>query len=57
MAQLNLTDLHDNNPSYELLNADGTPRPGSNVNMAILQDNQPYFVSAGEQTDYSGAIL
>lgn len=33
----------NNNPTYEILNADGTPR-GVSVNMEILSKNQPYYM-------------
>lgn len=33
----------NNNPTYEILNADGTSR-GKNVNMDILVKNQPYYM-------------
>jgi hypothetical protein len=33
----------NNNPTYEILNADGTPRSKS-VNMEILSKNQPYYM-------------
>jgi hypothetical protein len=33
----------NNNPTYEILNADGTPR-GKSYNMEILSKNQPYYM-------------
>lgn len=33
----------NNNPTYEILNADGTPR-GKSYNMEILVKNQPYYM-------------
>ncbi|KAF2735174.1 glyoxal oxidase [Polyplosphaeria fusca] len=33
----------NNNPTYEILNADGTPR-GKSVTMDILSKNQPYYM-------------
>lgn len=33
----------NNNPTYEILNADGTPQ-GKSVNMEILSKNQPYYM-------------
>ena len=33
----------NNNPTYEILNANGTPR-GVSVNMEILSKNQPYYM-------------
>lgn len=33
----------NNNPTYEILNANGTPR-GTSIPMAILSQNQPYYM-------------
>jgi hypothetical protein len=33
----------NNNPTYEMLNADGTPQ-GKSINMEILSKNQPYYM-------------
>jgi len=33
----------NNNPTYEILNRDGTPR-GTNYRMDILERNQPYYM-------------
>jgi hypothetical protein len=33
----------NNNPTYEILNADGTPQ-GKSINMEILAKNQPYYM-------------
>ncbi|KAF2192656.1 carbohydrate-binding module family 18 [Zopfia rhizophila CBS 207.26] len=33
----------NNNPTYEILNADGTPQ-GKSINMEILSKNQPYYM-------------
>ncbi|RMZ72261.1 glyoxal oxidase [Pyrenophora seminiperda CCB06] len=40
---LDPTKPENNNPTYEILNADGTPR-GKSVNMEILSKNQPYYM-------------
>jgi hypothetical protein len=40
---LDPTKPENNNPTYEMLNADGTPQ-GKSINMEILSKNQPYYM-------------
>ena len=40
---LDPTVLANNNPTYEILNRDGTPR-GQNYEMSLLVKNQPYYM-------------
>ncbi|KAF2254806.1 carbohydrate-binding module family 18 [Trematosphaeria pertusa] len=40
---LDPTKPENNNPTYEILNADGTPQ-GESINMEILSKNQPYYM-------------
>ncbi|OSS46059.1 hypothetical protein B5807_08234 [Epicoccum nigrum] len=40
---LDPTKPENNNPTYEILNADGTPQ-GKSINMEILSKNQPYYM-------------
>ncbi|KAF1838726.1 DUF1929-domain-containing protein [Decorospora gaudefroyi] len=40
---LDPTKPENNNPTYEMLNADGTPQ-GVSINMEILSKNQPYYM-------------
>ncbi|KAL5119478.1 hypothetical protein ACEQ8H_002543 [Pleosporales sp. CAS-2024a] len=40
---LDPTKPENNNPTYEILNADGTPQ-GVSTNMEILSKNQPYYM-------------
>ncbi|KAL2065357.1 hypothetical protein VTL71DRAFT_3027 [Oculimacula yallundae] len=40
---LDPTVLANNNPTYEILNPDGTTR-GANIDMGILKKNQPYYM-------------
>lgn len=40
---LDPTKPENNNPTYEILNADGSPQ-GKSINMEILSKNQPYYM-------------
>jgi hypothetical protein len=40
---LDPTKPENNNPTYEMLNADGTPQ-GKSISMEILKKNQPYYM-------------
>ncbi|KAH7401092.1 glyoxal oxidase [Phaeosphaeria sp. MPI-PUGE-AT-0046c] len=44
LADQDPTKLENNNPTYEILNADGTPQ-GVSTKMGILERNQPYYMS------------